>query len=187
MTTPTLIDGNRWPYPAGTYVRRVLWHCVRLSLWQIAWCRCSPLRPLLLRLFGAKTSLRSGFSRSTRVEMPWLLTVGRECSIGPGVTIYNLDHVRIGDFTVISQDAYLCGGTHDYTDSTYPLLRKPITIGDWVWIGAGAFIGPGVTIGEGAVVAARAVVVKDVAPWTVVGGNPAHRIKERLLKGIHPA
>ena len=41
---------------------------------------------------------------------------------------------------------------------------------------------PGVTIGEGAVVAAGAVVTKDVAPWTVVGGNPAKFIKKRELK-----
>lgn len=38
----------------------------------------------------------------------------------------------------------------------------------------------GVTIGEGAVVGARAVVFKDVEPWTVVGGNPAKKIKDRV-------
>jgi putative colanic acid biosynthesis acetyltransferase WcaF len=43
-------------------------------------------------------------------------------------------------------------------------------------------VGPGVTLGEGAVAAARAVVVKDVAPWTVVGGNPAQFIKKRELR-----
>jgi acetyltransferase-like isoleucine patch superfamily enzyme len=42
---------------------------------------------------------------------------------------------------------------------------------------------PGVTIGEGAVVAAGSVVVKDVEPWTVVGGNPAKVIKKREIRG----
>ena len=45
------------------------------------------------------------------------------------------------------------------------------------WIGAGATILPGVIIGENAVVAAGAVVTKDVAPDTIVGGNPAKFIK----------
>jgi len=40
---------------------------------------------------------------------------------------------------------------------------------------------PGVTIGEGAVVAAGSVVTKDVAPWTVVGGNPAKFLSDRVI------
>jgi putative colanic acid biosynthesis acetyltransferase WcaF len=48
---------------------------------------------------------------------------------------------------------------------------------------ADAFIGPGVRIGEGAVVAARSTVVKDVAPWTVVGGSPARVLKVRVVEG----
>jgi putative colanic acid biosynthesis acetyltransferase WcaF len=47
---------------------------------------------------------------------------------------------------------------------------------------ADAFVGPGVTVGEGAVVAARAVAVDDVAAWTIVGGNPARKIKTRTLE-----
>lgn len=55
---------------------------------------------------------------------------------------------------------------------------KPIVVEDSAWIGAGCLILGGVTIGEGAVVAAGAVVTKDVAPHTVVGGNPAKWIKD---------
>ena len=47
---------------------------------------------------------------------------------------------------------------------------------------ADAFVGMGVTVGQGAVVGARAAVFKDVEPWTVVGGNPAKFIKERIVK-----
>jgi galactoside O-acetyltransferase len=55
---------------------------------------------------------------------------------------------------------------------------KPIKICSNAWIGMNCIILKGVTIGEGAVVAAGSVVTKDVAPWTVVGGNPAVKIKE---------
>ena len=55
---------------------------------------------------------------------------------------------------------------------------KPVHIGKDAWIGAGATILPGVTVGDNAVVAAGAVVTKDVAPNTIVGGNPAKVIRE---------
>lgn len=73
--------------------------------------------------------------------------------------------------------------------SSYPFADKIVEsyqtkgdtrIGDGVWIGMRAIIMPGVNIGEGAVIAAGAVVVKDVAPYTVVGGNPAKEIKKRF-------
>ena len=90
--------------------------------------------------------------------------------------------LQVGHRVVISQDAYFCGGSHDYTDSRYPLLRMKIVVEDDVWIGAGAFIGPGVTVGQGAVIGARAVVTKNVQPWKVVAGNPARIIKDRVLR-----
>lgn len=53
-------------------------------------------------------------------------------------------------------------------------------VGNDVWIGHGAIIIAGVTIGDGAIVAAGSVVTKDVAPCTIVGGNPAGFIKNRF-------
>ena len=55
-------------------------------------------------------------------------------------------------------------------------------IGDRAWVCAEVFVGQGATVGEGAVCAARAVVIKDVEPWTMVGGNPAKFIKKRKIK-----
>lgn len=54
---------------------------------------------------------------------------------------------------------------------------KPIRICSHAWVGLNCIILKGVTIGEGAIVGAGSVVTKDVAPWTVVGGNPARTIK----------
>lgn len=55
---------------------------------------------------------------------------------------------------------------------------KPVVVSDKAWLGFGVIVVKGVTIGEGAVVAAGSVVTRDVAEWTLVGGNPARVIRE---------
>jgi len=172
----------RAPYPLWTYVARAFWLLVQATVWQLAWKRIPGLRGGILRLFGASTPCAVLVSEQVRVYFPWSLRIGRHVAIGPRVDFYNLGGVRIGDRVVISQDAYFCGGTHDYTDPRYSLIRRAIVIEDDVWIGAGAFIGPGVTLGQGAVVGARAVVMSDVPPWKVVAGNPARVVKDRVLR-----
>ena len=64
---------------------------------------------------------------------------------------------------------------------TYP-TKGDTNIGNDVWIGYKAMIMAGVTIGDGAIIAARSVVTKDVAPYSIVGGNPAKEIKKRFSK-----
>jgi len=111
------------------------------------------------------------------------LSFGIHNAIDDGVILYSVDKITIGTKVAISRNAFICTASHDISRLDLPLITKPITICDGVWIGVGAFIGPGVTIGEGAVVGAYAVVTKDVEPWTVVGGNPAKFIKKRVIKG----
>ena len=59
-----------------------------------------------------------------------------------------------------------------------------VTIGHDVWIGHGAVVLPGRKIGHGAVIAAGAIVTKDVAPYAIVGGNPARPLKRRFAADI---
>ena len=98
------------------------------------------------------------------------------------VICYNVAPIHIGAQSTVSQGAFLCTASHDITDKKNPLITAPIVIESQAWVAADAYVGMGVTIGEGAVVGARAAVFKDVEPWTVVGGNPAHLLKERIIK-----
>ena len=169
------------PHPYWTYPARALWTLVQNSLWLIAWKRIYFLRPALLRVFGADVAWRVQIAGSVKVYFPWRLSIGGDTAIGPGVNFYNLGYLRIGSRVVISQNAYLCGGTHDHSRVNYPLICAPIAIEDDVWVGAAAFLCPGVQVGRGSVVGACSVVSKNVDAWTIVAGNPARVVGSRVL------
>jgi putative colanic acid biosynthesis acetyltransferase WcaF len=116
---------------------------------------------------------------TVKISMPWNLNVGSQAAVGERAIIYNLGFIRIGPQATVSQGVHLCAGSHDYRLSHLPLIKSPISIGRGAWVCADAFIGPGVSIGEYAIVGARGVVMKDVADWHVVAGNPAVVIKQR--------
>jgi putative colanic acid biosynthesis acetyltransferase WcaF len=136
-------------------------------------------RVLVLKCFGAKIEWSSHIYSSVKIWAPWNLEIGANSSLGPKVDCYNQGKISIGANTVVSQKAYLCASSHDYNQKDFPLILKPIHIGNGVWIAADAFIGPHVSIGDNAVIAARAVVIKNVEENTVVGGNPSKLIKSR--------
>ncbi|WP_315985161.1 DapH/DapD/GlmU-related protein [Hymenobacter sp. BT188] len=136
-------------------------------------------RAFLLRCFGAKVGRRVHVYPGVKIWAPWQLTLGEECGIANGAILYCQGRITVGRRAIISQGAHLVAGTHDYSDPGFPLITKPIHIGDHVWIAAEAFIHPGVTIGEGCVIGARAVVAKDMPAWMVCAGHPCLPIKTR--------
>lgn len=104
------------------------------------------------------------------------VTIGRNVMIMGGGLMMSRGGITIDDDVMIAANAQLISNNHDLNDHAL-LICKPVHICRNAWIGAGATILPGVTVGENAVVAAGAVVTKDVAPNTIVGGNPAKFIK----------
>ncbi len=107
--------------------------------------------------------------------------------------------VSIGKFCSISEDVHLLVDGNHRSDwvSTYPFGRLlagfpensnhpvgkgDIKIGNDVWIARGAVINSGISIGNGAVIAAGTMVVKDVADYEVVGGNPGRNLSFRFSR-----
>lgn len=108
------------------------------------------------------------------------LIIGKFCMIASGVTFimnganHLTEAISTYPFAIFGD-----GWEGAMTGREYP-RKGDITIGNDVWIGYNATIMAGVTIGDGAIIATNATVVKDVPPYTIVGGNPARAIKRRF-------
>lgn len=108
------------------------------------------------------------------------LIVGNFCSIAPGVSAYlggnhRTDWISTYPFGHINQHIF-----NNFNGEGHPSTKGDIIIGNDVWIGADVRIMSGVTIGDGAVIANNSHVVKNVEPYSLVGGNPAKLIKYRF-------
>lgn len=167
------------PWSLRQKIWRQLWAMVQFCLFRPSPRPFNGWRRMLLRLFGTKIHSSSRISPTVQIEVPWHLTIGRDCAIGHQAILYCLGAVKIGDRVMISQYSHLCAGSHDYNDPSLPLQRPPITVEDDAWVAAEAFVGPGVTIKQGAILGAGGVAFKDLEPWTIYVGNPAKPVKTR--------
>lgn len=161
---------------------RAAWSIVWLMLFRTTPPAMFAWRRFLLRLFGADIAATAKLYPTTRVWAPWNLTMRAHSCLGREVDCYNVDQVTIGEDAVVSLRTFLCTASHDIRDPHRPLITGPIVIGRGAFVFAEVFIGMNVTVFDGAVVAARAVVVKDVDPDTIVAGNPARPIGQRVVE-----
>lgn len=116
-----------------------------------SWLPGSFWRVLLMRAFGAQIGQSVVIKPGVSVKFPWRLRVGDHVWIGERVWIDNLAEVTIGSHSCLSQGAYLCTGSHDWTDPHFGLVTRPIAIGRGCWVGALACLAPGTVLEDGAV------------------------------------
>ncbi|OWU78013.1 hypothetical protein ATO3_01295 [Marinibacterium profundimaris] len=130
--------------------------------------------------FGVdRTTYLTGGSRIHRS-----LVMGPYGYVGPGAQIPS--GVRAGKYVIIGPELLVTGDDHLFDRPGTAIIfsgrpeQRALVIGDDVWIGARVTVMKGLRIGRGAVIAAGAVVTRDVAPYTIVGGVPARRIRTRF-------
>jgi acetyltransferase-like isoleucine patch superfamily enzyme len=130
------------------------------------------------------------------IGMNGVCRIGHHCSLGLGSKIWAQESITIGNFVLIAHGVDIFdSNSHsldfrerredafDVFERHRPIVTErvdsaPIVIEDDVWIGAKSTILKGVHIGRGAVIAAASLVSKDVAPFTLVAGNPARVVRQ---------
>jgi putative colanic acid biosynthesis acetyltransferase WcaF len=116
---------------------------------------------------------------SCNICAPWNLLTEDIVTIGPGVEIYNPSQVKLAHHAILSQDAYLCGATHDYNSIEFTYVSKQIIIEPYAWICSKAIVLPGVTCYEGSILGAASITSRDLDSWSIYAGNPSKFIKKR--------
>jgi putative colanic acid biosynthesis acetyltransferase WcaF len=160
---------------------------LRRLIWNVCWAVCYRLSPrpfhawrsFLLRSFGATMGANCHFYPRSKVWAPWNLVCADQVTAADGAEIYNPAPVTFGSHAILSQDAYVCGATHNYDDAGFPLIAYAMQIGAYAWVCARASVAPGVNLGEGAVLGLASVATRNLDAWTVYAGAPAVRVKER--------
>lgn len=107
------------------------------------------------------------------------LVIGRFCAIAAETRFLMMGDHKLDAISTYPFPVFKCGWESTYNMFDLP-VKGDIVVGNDVWIGYDCLIKGGVTIGDGAIIATRSVVVKDVPPYSVVGGNPAKVIKMRF-------
>ncbi len=142
------------------------------------------LRRLLFKLLLGRLGKRGHIDYTVYIRYMKHIELGNDVWINRGCKLfashsYKDVKIRIGNHVAIGPECCFFAMGHDMTKMALPNTAADITVNDHVWIGGRSVILQGVTIGEGAIVAAGSVVTKDVEPYTVVGGVPARKIKDR--------
>lgn len=124
--------------------------------------------------------------QGVRVRNVQELIIGDDVHLGLDVTLQAAGGITIGDRVAFGPGSKIWTSNHRFEDLNQSIMEqgydyKPVVIGNDVWIAANVFIMPGVELPEGCVVGAGAVVgVKKYPPYSIISGNPARVIGNRL-------
>lgn len=166
-----------------------IFNYVFYSLWQylFALMFISPLRVMLLRLFGARIGKNTVIERIRLFNLYRTgiqgIHIGDYCFLGDGVSLDMAERIILENHVTLSFDVIVLTHTNvgykqHPVQKNIPTIAKPAIFKKGCFIGVRSVILPGITVGQGAAVAAGAIVTKDVAPGTLVGGVPARVIRK---------
>lgn len=170
---------HRASFSVGNRIARFLWQCVYFILYRPSPRPFHLWRAWLLGVFGAKLGPGCHFYPGGKIWAPWNLICEDCCTLADGAEIYNPSPIHLGSHCTISQQAFICGATHDHNDPEFPMISYRMNIGAYAWICARASVSPGVAVGEGAVLGLGSVAIDDLEPWSVYVGVPAAKVKAR--------
>ena len=172
---------NSWYNPGGSMLSRLIWYFVNAIFFKSSFFPVSSLKVLLLRAFGAKIGNGIVIKPNVNIKYPWKLEIDDFTWIGEEVWIDNLATIRIGKNCCISQGAILLCGNHNYASSKFDLITGEIQIENGAWIGAKSIVCPGTIVKSHAVLSAGSLAKGILESYSIYQGNPAVKIKERII------
>jgi maltose O-acetyltransferase len=140
----------------------------------------------MLNSQGSHTNIERGAAFGRRK----VVSLGNRSGIGIDCRLYGV--VEIGDDVMMGPEVIIYAISHEYTETSRPMISqgageaRPVVIGNDVWIGSRAIILPGVRIGRGSIIGAGCVLARSVPEYSVVVGNPGRVIKSRLGQSRSP-
>ncbi len=170
---------QRPAFSFGDRLRRLIWNICWVLFYRTSPRSFHSWRSLLLRLFGARMGGNCHFYPRSKVWAPWNLVCADQVTAADGAEIYNPAPLTMESHSILSQDAYVCGATHDYDDPAFPLIAYAMSLGAYSWVCARASVAPGVNLADGAVLGLGSVATRSLDAWTVYAGVPAVKVKER--------
>lgn len=176
-----MIRGEEYEAALPEFGRRLARVRALLQKYNQAPAEDTALQEELLRSIIPDMGERCHFNQPFRCDWGCNIHIGRDFFANFNLTILDEAPVSIGDNVFIGPNVSIYTACHPLDAARRRTGREwaeSVRIGNDVWIGGGTSILPGVSIGDGAVVGAGAVVSRDVAPYTVVAGNPARKIKD---------
>jgi len=180
MKVDLSIYNNSWYQPAPVW-KRGIWYLLNALVFRTAICPFYAPKRFLLRCFGTKLGRGVVLKQHLNIKYPWLLEIGNHTWIGENVWIDNLGQTIIGNNVCISQGALLLCGNHDYSKPGFDLMVGKIIIEDGVWIGARSLVTGNSVCCTHAVLTANSVLSGKMDAYSIYRGNPAVKIKERII------
>lgn len=168
--------------PSFTYknrLGRLLWGIIYTLLFRFSPRPFHFWRTFLLRCFGATIGNECHIYPNVKIWAPWNLVCEDVVAIADEAIIYNPSPIFLNSHCIISQQAYLCGASHDYENPKFPLISAPIHVGAYSWVCARATVQMGITLEEGTILGLGSIATKNLESWTIYAGIPARKIKQR--------
>lgn len=164
----------------ASFIKQLLWYFTSIIFFRSGLMPVSSILVLLLKCFGAKIGKDVRIKPFIHIKYPWKLELGNHSWLAE-CYIENLDWVRIGNNCCISQGAMILTGNHNYKSTKFDLVISPIALEDGVWIGAKSTVCPGVTCYSHAVLSVGSVATKNLDAYHIYRGNPAVKVRERVI------
>ena len=117
------------------------------------------------------------FGTGKNIEMGDYSQLGINCKVE--------EDLVLGDYVLMGPDVVIFSSSHEYKNLDVPIMlqggieRKPVVIGNDVWIGTRVIIMPGVHIGNHVIIGANSVVTHDIPDYSVAAGSPARVVRNR--------